>query len=183
MEQFKLIMDLHKIMKDQKIDLIYEGEFNQEVTKLFTGMTEKNLADVEQDESTKKRVFHVMVECLQNICKHSSDEDKGGVLSGNGVFVVGHNDMGYLITSGNKVSADNKIKISSMLSKFNELSEDEIKEEYKKLMKESRISDKGGAGLGFIDIIKKTGNKIIYYFEEISDNEFYFIQRSTITKK
>lgn len=184
MINFKQINDLHNLMKEQQIDLIYEGEFNQEITKLFTNMTEKNLSDTGQEESTKRKVFHVMVECLQNICKHASPHDiKQDHFKGSGVFIVGHNDLCYFITSGNKINTESKNKIYQMLTRFNSLKEDEIKEEYKRLIKESRLSSKGGAGLGFIDIIKKTGNKINFHFEEIANQEFFFILQSTISKK
>jgi len=69
-----------------------------------------------------------------------------------------------------------------LLDKFNSLNPDEIKEEYKKMIKESRLSEKAGAGLGFIDIVKKTGNNIEYHFEEVNNRTSFFIQKSKINR-
>ena len=55
-----------------------------------------------------------------------------------------------------------------------------IKEEYKKMVKESRISENGGEGLGLIDMIKKTKNKLKYHFEEINDNCSLIILTSSV---
>ena len=44
------------------------------------------------------------------------------------------------------------------------------------------MSKKGGAGLGFIDIARKSGNKLEYHFEKINDDYYFFIINSQISK-
>ncbi len=70
-EYMKFVVQFHKMMVDKRLTLAYEGEVTQEITKAFTSMTEKNLEKIEEDGKIKKKVYHVMVECLQNIYKHS----------------------------------------------------------------------------------------------------------------
>jgi len=53
---------------------------------------------------------------------------------------------------------------------------------YKQQIKEGKLSEKGGAGLGFIDIAKKSGNKIEYQFKELTDDRFFFIVITTISR-
>ena len=60
---------MYKSMKTNEINLIYEGEVTQEITKTFTSLTEKSLAKTEESNMVQRKVFHVMVECLQNISK------------------------------------------------------------------------------------------------------------------
>ena len=67
------IFDLHKILSDKNIILVYEGEFTQEITKSVLSMAEKNMETLNEEVGIKKKVFNVMVECLQNICKHSEE--------------------------------------------------------------------------------------------------------------
>ena len=55
--------------------------------RLFTSMAEQKIEQTISDLSVKRKVFHVMVECLQNITRHSDDFEEDGV--GNGIFVVG----------------------------------------------------------------------------------------------
>ena len=43
------------------------------------------------------------------------------------------------------------------------------------------LSSKGGAGLGLIDIAKKTGNKFEYHFLPIDDNFSFFILISKVS--
>jgi hypothetical protein len=46
----------------------------------------------------------------------------------------------------------------------------------------NKISEKGGAGLGLIDIAKKTGSKLSYQFKELNDEVSFFILTSTIKR-
>jgi hypothetical protein len=49
-------------------------------------------------------------------------------------------------------------------------------------MRETAISEKGGAGLGFIDIARKTGNPLEYHFEPIDEKNSFFLLKTSINK-
>jgi coenzyme F420-reducing hydrogenase delta subunit len=178
------VHDFHKSMVDYNIQLVYEGEINQAITKAFTALAEKNMDDEQEDVTIKKRVYHVMVESLQNISKHADNVETGEAYRpGQGIFMVGKNEKGYLIMTGNAIANRRVDGIRNILDRINALDKDEIKALYKQQMRETRLSSKGGAGLGFIDIAKKTGNKLDYHFEKLNDNTSFFILKSSIDKK
>lgn len=180
----KFVHDFHKTMVEYNLQLVYEGEVNQTITKAFTTLAEKNMDVDDEDVTTKKRVYHVMVECLQNICKHADDVETGEPYRpGHGIFIVGKSTGDYVITTGNVIANKRVEQIRSLLEKVNSLNPEELKELYKKQMRETRLSDKGGAGLGFIDIVKKTGNKLEYHFEPLNDLTSFFILKTNVTKQ
>ncbi len=179
----EFVYQIHKSMVNNRILLVYEGEINQDITKAFTTMTQKNL---NEDELTsvpiKKRVYHVMVECLQNIGKHSDNIESGEPeVPGNGIFMVSRSGEGFNVITGNPIANSKIAEVTTMLNKVNQMDEEEIKAYYKKKILESRISEKGGAGLGFIDIVKKTGNKIEFHFEKLNDLTSFFIVKTLIS--
>ena len=178
----KFVYQIHGSMLDNNILLVYEGEVNQDITKAFTSLTQKKLeGDEEANLPIKKRVYHVMVECLQNIGKHCDHIDSGLPISpGNGIFMVSKTNNGFNIVTGNPIANTKIDGIKEMLDKVNGMDRDEIKAYYKEKILESRISDKGGAGLGFIDIVKKTGNKIDYHFNKINEVTSFFILKTYI---
>ena len=49
-------------------------------------------------------------------------------------------------------------------------------------MRETGILAKGGAGLGFIDIARKTGNPLEYHFERIDKNNSFFLFKTTMSR-
>ena len=93
----KSVSTIYDEMVHNGFSMVYLGEFSAEITGMFTAMTENNLSKQSDEKSVKKRVFHVMVEVLQNLNKHSDElksEDKLDK-SGNGLFIVGRIEDTY----------------------------------------------------------------------------------------
>lgn len=178
------VYNLHKEMLDQQLTLVYEGEVTQSITKAFTAMTEKQLERYDDSTKTKRRLYHVMVECLQNIGKHAEDQNEvvEEGFSGSGIFLVGTHDNYYSVTTGNSVAKDKEGEIASFLDKINSMSPEEVKTKHREMMKASRLSDKAGAGLGLIDIVKKTGNTLECQFKKIDDESSFMILTSKINR-
>ena len=175
--------DFHNTMVSRQLMLAYEGEVTQQLTKTFATMAEQSLEKEDENNSVRRKVFHVMVECLQNITKHTDHIETGDpLLPGNGIFLVGRTDEHYAITTGNTVAKHRCDSINATLTQINELDADGIKALYKKQLRESRLSEKGGAGLGFIDIAKKTGQKIGFSFIEVNDKTNFFLLKVTVKR-
>jgi len=175
------VFSVHENMVNNDIMLIYEGEVNQDITKTFTSLTQKNLEEGDTSDPIKKRVYHVMVECLQNIGKHTVNVESGlPEIPGTGIFMVSKSTDGYFVVTGNPVANGRIADITNMIETVNNMNKEEIKAYYKKKILESTISEKGGAGLGFIDIVKKTGNKIEFHFRKINDIASFFIMKTYI---
>jgi len=172
---------MYKSMKTNEINLVYEGEVTQEITKTFTSLTEKSLAKSEESNMVQRKVFHVMVECLQNISKHadpfdSEEEEKRGIV------MVSHGKESYNIITGNVIRNEKIQPLKESLDKVNSLNKESLSNLYKKQMREGKLSEKGNAGLGLIDIAKKTGSKLNYQFKELNDEVSFFILTSTIKR-
>ncbi len=155
--------------------LIYKGQLTHEITKLFTNMAEKKIEEQNIDIKVKRKVFHVMVEFLQNITKHSDDFDDEKNPIGNGIFIVGEGTGSYYVMTGNKVKKEKENSLKNRIDTLNTLDKEQLDEMFKKQMKEGNITSKGGAGLGLIDLVRKTSSKLKYEFIPIDNNETYFI--------
>lgn len=179
----EFVYEFYKSMKAHEITLVYEGEITHQITKAFTSLTESNMAKEEESGSVQRKVFHVMVECLQNISKHAEDFGSDDFLfAGRGIFLVSKGDQEYSVTTGNAVDNDTIEELTDMLEQINRLDKEGLKNLYKRQMKEGRLSEKGGAGLGFIDIKRKTGKQLEYHFLPISEDTSFFLLTSTISR-
>ncbi len=183
----KYIYELHKDMMAKNFTLVYDGEITHQITKAFTSLAEDKMESYSEDSSIKRKVFHVMVECLQNLSRHAEEyEYKGSKgLYSNGIFIVGR--MGkegeqYQVITGNAVDNKRVPELRSLLEKINNLDKDGLKELFKKQIREGTMSEKGGAGLGLIDIARKTGEKLEYDFVEMDENNDFFLLRTKITR-
>lgn len=173
---------LYKTMKTNEISLVYEGEVTQDITKTFTALTERNLTKSAESNTVQKKVFNVMVECLQNISKHADSLDGAEDEERRGINMVSKGDDSYNIITGNIIKNQKVAELKSSLELINSLDKEGLSSLFKQQIRGSTLSDKGGAGLGLIDIAKKSGSKLIYQFKEISEDVSFFILTSTIKR-
>ena len=166
-------------MISQGFPLVYKGALTHETMKFFTKMAEEKISMRCKDTSVKRKVFHVMVEMLQNITRHSADADEGG--SGNGLFVVGERPEYYYVITGNVVKSSAVRDLEDNIEMLNELDRDSLDSLHKKQIQAGEISLKGGAGLGLIDIIRKTGEKYAYQFLRLDENYHFFVLKATVS--
>ncbi len=177
------IYDLHRTMISQKLILVYEGDFTQETTKSILTMAERNLDSSGEEASIKRKVFNVMVEALQNIVKHSDELVDGVIKSHAAIFLIGREENRYSVMSGNAIRNSNISKLKEKLDRINGLDKEGLKELYKAIIKNTTISEKGGAGLGFVDMARKSGTKLEYEFPEMSAEYSFFCLKVNVSRE
>ena len=73
------VYEIYASMRAHEVTLVYEGEITHQLTKAFTSLAELDMAKSDEDGAVQKKVFHVMVECLQNISRRGC-ADRGSPL-------------------------------------------------------------------------------------------------------
>jgi len=164
---------LFKDMEKDNLGYIYRGRFTQEITDHILMLSESKLDKEEQSSKAKKRVYSILVESLQNITRHQDDTGDSSPES-LGLFVLQKKFDKYFITTGNLIDNESIQYIEDLINKINSLEKDELKAYYKEILEEGSFSEKGGAGLGLIDMARKSGNKLQYFFRVVSDDFSYF---------
>jgi hypothetical protein len=177
------IYDLHRTMMSQNLILVYQGDFTQESTKSILSMAERNLDSSGEDSSIKRKVFNVMVEALQNIVKHSDELVDGQTRSHAAIFLIGKEANRFSIMSGNPIRKENVPKLQKTLDHINGLDKDGLKELYKEIIKNTTISEKGGAGLGFVDMARKSGGKLEFEFPETNSEYCFFCLKVNVPRE
>lgn len=180
----KYIYELHKIMLSKKLILVYEGEFTQENTKVVLSMAENNMEKIGEENNIKRKVFNVMVECLQNICKHADEYKKvvtEEVEDHPAIFMIGKGDDGYVVASGNAMLSDKVEALKDKLHHINSLDKEGLKIFYKEIITKGSMNERGGAGLGLIDMARKSGQKLEFDFEKIDTKYSFFSLQTKIS--
>lgn len=167
------IYNVYQKMIENDLIMIYEGEFSQEITKSVLAMVEKNFDSESIEAGIRKKVFNVMVESLQNICKHQHEVNRQAENT-SAIFMIAFNNDEYRIITGNLILNDKISIVQNKIDKINSLDQEGLKAFYKEARLSSTISDVGGAGLGFIDIARKSGCKLVYSFNPLSSEISFF---------
>lgn len=172
------LIDLYQDISNKRIMFVYEGSFNQQVTKSLLDMIERNLDSIGETNAIKRKVFYVMLECLQNISKHASLTDD--VLFGDSIFVIGRDEEKYFITSGNVIDKQQIEILKPQLEAINQLDAQGLKQLYKVTLRQTAINEKGGANLGLIDMARRSGNKLEYHFQKVDEVHAFFILKANV---
>ncbi|MCG8698751.1 MAG: SiaB family protein kinase, partial [Bacteroidales bacterium] len=162
--------------------LVYKGPLDHASMKFFTSMAKEEIANNCEDKGVQRKIFHVMVEMIQNITKHSANSDDKGV-GGNGIFVVGGNEDYFYVITGNMIKNDKVRGLEETILSLNNMSKEELQTLYKSQIRGGELSKKGGAGLGLIDIVRKTDHGFGFQFLRIDTENQFFILKATIAKK
>jgi len=157
----------------------YKGEITSDLITNLLEVFESKIDEIEVPSKIRKKLYNVLVEGLQNLYHHAivgpAKEDEGKVI---GAIILAYKDGQFTFTTGNYTLSENKKKLIDRIEQINSLSKDELKQLYKMILNNKEFSEKGGGGLGMIDIARKTGNKLLYQFYDYN-NEIIFYQITT----
>jgi len=157
--------------------LYYKGNIDSDLINKVLDTVEGKLIKVNEHSKLRKKVYNVLVESLQNLYHHVDKvpfdfEDKTSEKYG--ILAINKVEKGYRIITGNFVRIEDVEKLEEKIRKINNSSHEEITELYKFILNHQRISSKGGGGLGLVDMARKTGNKLDYYFKEYDEESSFF---------
>lgn len=176
------ISDFYKSVNNEKSIISFIGE----VTPDSLGSVLKNLEDTLEslNESLKirKRIYNVLTEILQNLYHHSDEIIKDDVRTPSSVCVIDNNDDHYKIVTANYVKNDKIEMLTRRLDKINQLTQDELKHYYIEVLNNGEKSVKDGAGLGMIEISRKTGDKLMFEFIKLDNIYSLFVLKTKILK-
>ena len=174
------VYDTHRLMSDKHINLAFSGHFTPELITSMLAMTKSSVSK----STTLKKVYNIIIECLENLTKHGapSEEQKKEFPS---IFIFGNDDDYYYVSTGNTISDAEVEPLKAKLDKVNSLDRKELRAWYNDvIMNGEGISDKGGAGLGIIDVAMKSGNQLEYEFNRLRPGfQFYVLKVKVDIKK
>ncbi|NOQ27681.1 MAG: hypothetical protein GQ564_20140 [Bacteroidales bacterium] len=177
------IDERYKKMNKGEVLLAYKGSISAELITNVLGVVESKLDHVIDKSITKKKIYNILVESLQNLYHHV--DDLPNLINESmdihfGIFVISKVSDSYQIRTGNFI-INNKIqKLKERLEKIKSLSKEELKDLYKFVLNNQKFSEKGGGGLGLIDIARRTDGRVEFEFDDFNDEYSFFSLNITI---
>jgi len=157
--------------------MAFKGNISSELISNVLEVVESKMDEFNESSKIRKKVYNVLVESLQNLYHHievlpeKMFEEHGAKF---GILMVSRHEDRYKISTGNFISQDKVDVLRNKIDKINSMGKEELKDMYKFILNHQRLSEKGGGGLGLVDIARKTGNKLEYTFEKYDDIYYFF---------
>lgn len=172
-----IFQELHSDFLSRKegyVVMSHFGEFSQDLVNSLSEGLEYIMRNKETPKIITKRMFSIMIEGLQNIRLHGAKSMANKQL---GHVMILENGGAYSVSFGNIVDTQSKDILSAHLNKLNNMDSSGIKEFYLETLSNGVMTEKGGAGLGFITIALKSKSSIDYSFIDFEQDSFYFEMR------
>lgn len=174
-------MDIHDFydkMDRDNILLSFKGDITAELLTSILQIIESKMDNMQEEPKMKKKVYIVLVELLQNLYHHMDDPSlqagSSSEASRTAIFMIGKEQNHYNVITGNYIKNDKVTGLKKKMDEINSLPPEELKEHYKKILNNGQMSDKGGGGLGMVDIARRTGKPLYYEFTPINDGYSFF---------
>ena len=168
-------------MSESGIILDYYGPVDLKVIELLLKRLRKSKEFTLMNKITCKRVYAIVVECLENIYKNQAVVASKDPEVKPHISVTTENDKIFIV-AGNPLRDSTKESLERKLDHVNNLDKAALKTLYEHKLNRESVPGENGAGLGFIYMILKSGNNIGYTFKPLIKDYLYFEIKISLNK-
>ena len=177
-----------KKMNQNGVIISFNGSFTQSIIEEIGDAIKKYIEqDKTEDNGEAKSydVFSIYIEQSQNIKNYFYKkinfykENEFFKLAFESIIVIGKEKNDYYVCSGNIIDNDDVKELKENIEYINSLNKGQLRKYYKEKLK----SDKNnglGAGLGLIDMARKSNRPLKYLFTERDEKHSFFILKVNI---
>jgi len=167
--------EFFRLIEDDNLSLFYRGDFADDITIRLIDLSESHFKKGKEQMSLKKKVSFLMAECFQNVIRYGEELTSDHYLQEQTAYFMTRNvNDKFYIASGNLVEQSKIRYLQDRIENINMQSQEELKEMYMKVLGGEAFTAKGGAGLGMIEMARKSGRKLQTEFEQIDELMAYF---------
>lgn len=156
--------------EEKKIIISHIGELDQRKINTLSSLVEAQLEYLKVNKTTTKKIFNIVIEVLQNINLHG---EKVGADVPLNYLLVGKTATEFIVYAGNVVPSGSVKNLEARLKRIQTFSTFELKKQYMDVLTNGTLSEKGGAGLGFLTMALKA-QEIQFDFVTLNDDYSLF---------
>ncbi|MBK6832880.1 MAG: hypothetical protein IPG89_00850 [Bacteroidetes bacterium] len=169
---------LKELSSDHTVLVKHFGDLAQESISSLEGQVESSIIESAIAKGPLRKIFFISVETLQNMLIHGHKNLDGQQRS---FFILTKDNTKVDMISANLISNKAVPILEKQIETINDFEDPAaLKQYYMEHLENNQLSEKGGAGLGFITIAMKSGNKLKVSFEKIDENYSLFLLNSTV---
>jgi hypothetical protein len=167
--------DIHRMMRDHSVLLAFTGEFDMKIINALITSVKMKMSEVEPAGRIKKKVYNVMVECLESLFRNYEEDQKvSKLINSFSVFTLSRGKEQYSLLSGNYIFNANIDTKKAQIDNINNLSTEGKKKFFRDCIS-SETGTERDSDLAMIDIALKSGNKLGYEFKTVDELTSFFV--------
>lgn len=165
-----------KISGEEGIMLSYKGKLSGDLIALLLQFVEANFNEMQASAKVRKRVVNILIESLQNIYHHTTNIAPN-TMDDDCMLVLMKKPGFYSVITGNHIAAKDVAILKARMEEINQLDMEGLGEKYRAVLskKEKPANPSStGAGIGIIDMARRSGQQMDYSFEKVNDKLYFF---------
>lgn len=162
-------------MSAENVLYSFQGVIDESITEKISELMDKHFDEKNIPSERRKKFFLIMVECVQNVFHHQLKPEHEGQPFESGIIVSNDEKANYRIVSGNYIVNESVKALGEKIEKMNAMSPEQLRAFYQESLSVAELSEKGGAGLGILDMARKSKMPLEYEFVPIDDEYSFFI--------
>lgn len=163
------VFSFFDLLRDDSLSLFYQGITHDDITDKLISLSDTNIRNQASLSSLRKKVSFAISECFQNVIRHKEEpKARQEKLLRPSMFMIRSHGNGYYIGSVNLLKALKAIALKEKLQGLNSLNSEELRQKYLQMLPSVEFSEKGGAGLGLIEMARKSKQKFDFDFVRLS---------------
>ncbi len=159
-------------MGSHQLIFAYRGSLSNDLISAVIQLVDSKLKELEAPFRQKKSIINILIEGLQNSLFHAIENNNQK--NHECVFLLSRQGKSFIIRIGNFIDRSHEDVLRNKINHLNSLDADQIQQMYLDVLDNGQLSDKGGAGLGFLRMIRDSGNKIAYAFEAPEGEKVFY---------
>lgn len=170
------LLDLQKVLQSYGVLINFSGRLTQEIIEELGDAVKKYLEN-EATQNDTYNAFSVFIEQTQNIKNYGSRKAGSALeerIANSAIIAIGKSGEGYFVSSGNLVENHDLSPLRAKLDQICALDKLGLKKLYKEQLRKEIPADSMGAGLGLIDMARRSSQPLTYSVVQLDGQVSFF---------
>jgi Family of unknown function (DUF6272) len=159
--------------------ICFNGAFVHSIIEEIGNALRRYLEDNEEKKGAALDVFSVYIEQAQNVRNYLARKSFADVSHSNAIIVIGRKGERYVVSSGNIVDRDDVPDLSTRLDSLVRLDAEGLRRLFKERLR-GQAPPQGGAGIGLIEIARRSSETLQYAFHPVDERYRFFCLTATV---
>lgn len=165
---------LRNQLRTHKVIMAYNGAISDELMLTLADLLKTRML-AQDDPKRSKTIFSVFMEGVQNLIWHGGDDSDTS-----GMILITQDQGEVTIMCGNRIAQKDTRELRERLSQIVNADKETIRQLYREGMSSSNEHEGPGAGLGLLEIARRSSQPINYAFVDVDKDTVDFILAATI---
>lgn len=177
------MLDLLRLKEDfteRGILISFNGPFSHSIIVEIGDAAKSYLEGAMLGSGSVTDVLAVYIEQTQNVRNYIISRDLRSLGRDSAIVIISNSEGLYTVSSGNHIRRSDVPALTARLDEVNSLDKEGLKRRYKEELRRDRGPEARGAGVGIIDMARRSSARLEYRFQGMDGDFDFFTLTATV---